>query len=316
MNEVLRRYGVWLLLLLCVLLFVFYGSGLDFDYVIPKRLLRLGAMGVAGICIAASALVFQTLTGNRILTPAVMGYEAVYLLLQAVLVLLLGTASLSLLGEHGNAALSVAVMLGYSWLIHRVLFRERQHNLYMLLLCGLVLTMVLGTFTQFIQLKTSPGEYAILQGFSYANFSHIQGEQLAVASLLLLPAAVYLARQLSVLDVLALGREQAMTLGVDYRRFVRRQLALVGLLVAISTSLVGPTAFMGVFVANISYALARNARHRSLLPLACGIAISMFVLGQLLVEQLFNYRTSISILINLVCGAYFLALMIRTRGAA
>lgn len=70
---------------------------------------------MAGVCIAVSALTFQTLTGNRILTPAIMGYEAIYLLLQSLLVLLLGAQSLALLGRHGNALLSIAVMLAYSW---------------------------------------------------------------------------------------------------------------------------------------------------------------------------------------------------------
>src|SRR5690606_21484561 len=149
-------------------------SDLDFDYVIPQRLMRLAAIGLAGICIAVSAVTFQTLAGNRLLTPAIMGYEAVYLLLQALLVLTLGSQSLILLDRQENVLLSLLFMLGYSWIVHRWLFREGQTNLYQLLLAGLVLTMVLGTFTQFIQLKTSPGEFSILQGFSYATFNRVQ----------------------------------------------------------------------------------------------------------------------------------------------
>jgi iron complex transport system permease protein len=48
--------------------------------------------------------VFQTIAGNRILTPAVMGYEAVYLLLQSLLILVMGMHSLVLLGQNGNFA--------------------------------------------------------------------------------------------------------------------------------------------------------------------------------------------------------------------
>ena len=103
---------------------------------------------------------------------------------------------------------------------------------------------------------------------------------------------------------------------MDYPGNVRMQLALIAVLAAVSTSLVGPTAFMGVFVANITYALARTFRHRVTLPLACAVAIAIFIAAQLLVEQLFNYKTTVSILVNLVCGAYFLALMVRSRGHA
>ena len=56
-------------------------------------------------------------------------------------------------------------------------------------------------------------------------------------------------------NVLALGREQAISLGVPHGRYLQLYLALIAILVALSTSLVGPTAFMGVFVANIVYAL-------------------------------------------------------------
>ncbi|MDX2310456.1 MULTISPECIES: iron chelate uptake ABC transporter family permease subunit [Pseudomonas] len=308
------RRAAWLLLPALVLAFLLLGSGLDFSYVIPKRLVRLGAIVVAGVCIALSSVIFQTLAGNRVLTPAIMGYEGIYLLFQAVLVLWLGTGSVALLGAQGNALLSMALMLGYSWLLQRWLLREGRGDVYRLLLLGLVLTMVLGTFTQFIQLKTSPGEFSILQSLGYTSFNRAQPAQVLYSGLLVAAMAVLVARGTRVLDVLALGRDQAIALGLDHGRCLRLQMALIAVLVAVSTSLVGPTAFMGVFVANIAYALARSARHQVTLPLACAVAIGMFLLAQLLVEHLFNYRTSVSILVNLVCGAYFLALMVRTRG--
>lgn len=314
MKHLLIPYGIWALVIVLALLFLLVGSDLDFDYVIPQRLMRLAAIGLAGICIALSAVTFQTLAGNRLLTPAIMGYEAVYLLLQAVLVLTLGSQSLILLDRQENVLLSLLFMLGYSWIVHRWLFREGQTNLYQLLLAGLVLTMVLGTFTQFIQLKTSPGEFSILQGFSYATFNRVQPGQLLFGAALITLVSIMTRRRLAVLDVLSLGRDQAISLGVDYRHTVRLQLALIAVLVAVSTSLVGPTAFMGVFVANITYALARTFRHRVTLPLGCAIAIAIFIVAQFLVEQLFNYRTTVSILINLVCGTYFLALMVKTKG--
>ncbi|MEB5933530.1 iron chelate uptake ABC transporter family permease subunit [Pseudomonas mosselii] len=308
------RRAAWLLLPALALAFLLLGSGLDFSYVIPKRLVRLGAIIVAGVCIALSSVIFQTLAGNRVLTPAIMGYEGIYLLFQALLVLWLGTASVALLGAQDNALLSIALMLGYSWLLQRWLLREGRGDVYRLLLLGLVLTMVLGTFTQFIQLKTSPGEFSILQSLGYTSFNRAQPTQVLYSGLLVAAVALLVARGTRVLDVLALGRDQAIALGLDHGRCLRLQMALIAVLVAVSTSLVGPTAFMGVFVANIAYALARSARHQVTLPLACAVAIGMFLLAQLLVEHLFNYRTSVSILVNLVCGAYFLALMVRTRG--
>ena len=316
MRRVLKPRTLWLAVFALALAFLFLGTNFDFDYILPKRLARLAAIVIGGVCVAVSSIVFQTIAGNRILTPAVMGYEAVYLLLQSLLILAMGMHSVVLLGHNGNFVVSIALMLAYSWAIHYWLFRDGKNNVYFLLLLGFVLTMVIATFTQFIQLRISPGEFAILQGFSQASFNKAQPAQLLTSALLVGAACVAVLKTLPALDVLALGREQAISLGIDYRRLVQLQLALIAVLVAVSTSLLGPTAFMGIFVANTSYALARTARHRVTLPLGCAIAIVIFLAAQLLVEHVFNYRTTVGILVNLVCGAYFLALMVRTRGTA
>lgn len=310
------RHTVWAAVIVLALAFIFVRSGLDFDYVIPKRLERLATMVIGGICVAWSSIAFQSLTGNRILTPAIMGYESIYLLFQALLMLMLGTRSLVVLGEHGNVILSMLLMLGYSWVLHRWLFRDGRDNVYFLLLVGLVLTMVITTLTQFIQLKMSPGEFSILLGYSQATFGKASAAQLLYATSIVVTICLVGYKALPVLDVLLLGREQAISLGIDYRRRVQRQLFLIAALVAISTSLLGPTAFMGIFVANTAYALAGTYRHRVTLPLGCAISIATFLLAQLLVEHLFNYTTTVGILVNLVCGAYFLSLMVRKRGAA
>ncbi|MFP3515622.1 iron chelate uptake ABC transporter family permease subunit [Pseudomonas sp. SIMBA_077] len=309
------RLAVWSVVIVLALIFVLLRSGLDVDYVIPKRIARLSAMLIGGVAIAWSSITFQTLTGNRILTPAIMGYEAVYLLLQALLVLFLGTYSTVLLGSTGNFLLSVLLMFAYSWCIHRGLLRDGKSDVYLLLLIGLVLTMVISTLTQFVQLKVSPGEFSVLQGFSQASFNRAQPQELIFSGLLVAAVCLVGLKTLPTLDVLSLGRDQAMSLGVDYRRSVRLHLGLIAALVAISTSLLGPTAFMGVFVANITYALARTFRHRVTLALGSAIAIALFIAAQLLVEHVFNYKTTVGILINLVCGGYFLVLMVRSRGA-
>ena len=292
-----RLWMFWLAAAVLAGAFVFAGAGLDFGYVIPKRLVRLAAIAVGGVCVALSAIVFQTLAGNRILTPAILGYEAVYLLWQSLLLLLLGTEGLAALGVGGNFAVSIALMLGYSWALQRWLLRSGANDVYLLLLLGLVLTMVIGTFTQFVQLRISPGEFAVFQGLSHASFNRARPETLALSALAV--AAVCLA-----------------ALGVDHARQVRRHLALIAVLVAVSTSLIGPTAFLGIFVAHIAYALAGSSRHRATLPLGCAVAIAIFLAAQLLVEHAFNYQTTVSILVNLVCGAYFLALVVRGRGTA
>lgn len=221
MTRVLNRYWLWTLVIAAALIFIFVQSGFDFEYVIPKRLNRLGAIVIGGVCVAVSSIVFQTIAGNRILTPAVMGYEAVYLLLQSLLTLVLGGHGLIAIGRNESFFLSIVFMLAYSWAVHRYFFKDGRRNVYFLLLLGLVLTMLFGTMIQFIQLKISPGDFGIVQGFIYASFNRAQPEQLTYAAVLVAAISIVLAKTLHSLDVLALGREQSLSLGLDYKRSVR-----------------------------------------------------------------------------------------------
>lgn len=294
-------------------IFVFYDSGLDFDYVIPKRLIRLLTIGLGSVCLAFSAIIFQTVVGNRVLTPAVMGYESVYLLWQVLLLFMVGVQGIAFLGLNGNFIISVLLMLGYSWALYQYLLPFYKNDVYVLLLVGLVLSMVISTFSQFIELKMSPGEFSVLQSLTYTSFNRSELETLVYASVLIVGVLALLAKRLPILDVMSLGREQAISLGVNYQQQVRFFLAIVAVLVAVSTSLIGMTAFFGIFVANIAYALCKVNRHKFTLPVGTGIAMVIFIVSQFLVEHIFNYKTTVSILINLFGGSYFLVFILRNR---
>lgn len=295
------------------IVFVFFGSNLDMDYVIPQRLFRLAAIVLGGICVACTSIIFQTIVGNRILTPAIMGYEAVYLLWQALLLFIFGTQGLLWLGLTAQFFIGIFLMLFYSWALHLFLLSRIHKDIFQLLLFGLIFTMVLGTFTQFIQLKISPGEFSVFQALSYTSFNRAQSETLIYAVIMIVFVLWRVFNTLPILDVLSLGREQAMSLGVDHHHYVKFYLALITVLVAVSTSLIGPTAFMGVFVANIAYAFAKSYQHKFTLAIGSMVAIAIFLIAQILVEHIFNYKTTVSILINLMCGIYFLMLVVRAR---
>ena len=307
------RIIVWSSILFLSLLFVFFDSGFDYQYVIPNRLLRLGAIIVGGACVAFSAITFQTITNNRIITPAIMGYEAVYLLFQSLLILAFNTSSQVVVSKNINFILAVIVMLVYSLILQHWLLKRGRIQVFTLLLAGLVLTIVLTSFTQLIQFSISPGEFSIFQSYSQATFSRVDLTQLIVAASVTVIICIILGYQRRTFDVFSLGREQALSLGVDDHRFIKLNLGLIAILVAISTSLLGPTAFMGIFVANLAYTVVKGARHSSILFTGSVIAIISFLVAQLLVEHVLNYRITVGILVNLLCAMYFLALILKPR---
>lgn len=306
-------FGFYLSFTLLIGFFLFWQSDFNFQYIISNRLIRLGAIIIGGVCVAFSAICFQTICGNRIITPAIMGYEAIYLCFQATLILIFGTASQIVIGAYSNFFLSIVVMLIYSFALQQLLFKNGQKNVYFLLLSGLIITLVISSITQLIHYSISPGEFAIFQGFSLTSFNRVELLQLIVAFVITATVVLCLQEQHRRFDILLLGQDQAQSLGINTHHFIKLNLALIAILVAVSTSLLGPTAFMGIFVANLAYSLVKVTRHWCILKVASIIAITAFLIAQVLVEHVFNYRLTAGILVNLFCAAYFLVLIIRPR---
>ena len=96
-------------------------------------------------------------------------------------------------------------------------------------------------------------------------------------------------------DVLALGRENAINLGIDYQKTLKVLLILVAILTSVSTALVGPLTFLGLLVMNVTFEFIRDYRHKVLIPAAMLISIITLVFGQLLVTHIFTFRTTLSL---------------------
>ena len=118
---------------------------------------------------------------------------------------------------------------------------------------------------------------------------------------------------LALLDVLTLGKDQAINLGVDYDRSIRHLLLGVTICIAVATAMVGPISFLGLIIANLSRQFLKTYRH-SLLVLGTTL-FGMIVLigGQCIVERVYVYSVPISVFISVGGGIYFLYLLLKNR---
>jgi len=121
---------------------------------------------------------------------------------------------------------------------------------------------------------------------------------------------------MSQLDVIALGRYTAINLGVPYDKLVQRMLILSSVLIAVSTALVGPITFFGLIVANLSYQFFKTYKHSVLIAGSCVMSIVALVGGQWMVERIFNFDTTLSVIINFVGGVYFIYLLLKESRSA
>ncbi|GAA3399752.1 iron chelate uptake ABC transporter family permease subunit [Paenibacillus hodogayensis] len=294
-----------------IVVFMTIQSGGNWDYVLPRRGLKIGAIALTAAAIAFSTVVFQTVTNNRILTPSIIGLDSLYMLTQTFIIFVFGSMHVALINPNWNFLLSVGLMIGFALLLYRFMFKKEGRNIYFLLLVGIVLGSLFGSMTTFMQVLIDPNEFLVLQSRMFASFNRINTGILAVAVVSMAVVAIYCIRLIKYLDVLALGREHALNLGLPYNGLVKRLLVVVAILTSISTALVGPITFLGLLVANIAYPFMKTYRHSFLLWASILIGVIALTGGQLVVERVFTFSTTISVIINFIGGVYFLYLLLK-----
>lgn len=302
------------LVVLSVLLaaaFVFIDLGTNWDYALPRRLKKVYAIILTGTTIAFSTLVFQTITNNRILTPSIIGLDSLYMLIQTFLIFVFGSMSFTIANENVNFVISVAMMVLFASLLYKMLFRGNGENIYFLLLVGIIFGTFFGSITDFMQVLIDPNEFMVVQDRMFASFNNVKTDLLLISTVAVILVGLYSIRLIKYLDVLSLGKDQAVNLGVDYDYVVKRLLIVIAILVSISTALVGPITFLGLLVANVAHQFLNTYKHSYLIIGSIFIAIIALVGGQLIVERVFTFDTTLSVIVNFIGGVYFIYLLLK-----
>ena len=299
-----------------ILLYVFYELNGNYHYAFPRRLIKVVAMSLTGIAIAYSTVVFQTITHNRILTPSVMGLDALYMMVQTFIYFFFGSMSIFVINAKYNFLLAVLAMVVFAVIFYRVLFKEGKRPIYFLLLVGMIVGTFLGSVTTFFQVLIDPNEFLSLQSKMFASFNNVNSDLVWLAGVVITITFIYGWRHMNQLDVMSLGRDTAINLGVPYDKLVQRMLILSSVLIAVSTALVGPITFFGLIVANLSYQFFKTYKHSVIIAGSCVMSIVALVGGQWVVERIFNFDTTLSVIINFVGGVYFIYLLLKESRSA
>ena len=156
-----------------------------------------------------------------------------------------------------------------------------------------------------------PNEYDKLQNSLFASFQHLNTSILAIGSLIILALTIFFFRKAVILDVLHLQRETAQILGLDVEKEQRELLWGIVLLSSTATALVGPMAFFGFMLANLTYLIVKDYRHKLLFIVAILVGFISLTLGQALIERVFALEIRISMIIESVGGLLFFILLYR-----
>lgn len=307
------------LVLLCAAAYLFVSVKFDnpklFRYAMKIRIPKLIVMLITAFAIGGASIVFQSIINNTIVTPCLLGMNSLYTLIHTVVYFFAGSASI--LAVNANAAFVVDVVLMgiIATFIYSYLFKKTKHNVLYVLLIGTVLSSFFSSIQTTLTRIMDPNEYDTLLATLVASFSNINSEIILLSVLLLAVLIFVLRKELALLDVLTLGKDQAINLGVDYDGSIRRLLLGVTVCIAVATAMVGPISFLGLIIANLSRQLLHTYRHSQLILGSTLFGMIVLLGGQCIVERVFVYSVPISVFISVGGGIYFLYLLLANRRA-
>lgn len=286
-----------------------------FQYILSLRVPTLVCMVIASISIGVATLIFQSIVNNRIVTPALLGMGSIYSFLHTAAVFVLGTGSVLYLNANLAFAVDLVSMGVVGTLIYWYLFKATGHNILYIMLIGTVLSSLFGSVQTSMVRVMDPNEYDALLTTLVADFNNVNGEIILFAVLSLAGIALVLWKDLQLLDVITMGRDQAINLGVDYDNVIRRLLFGVVLCMAVATATIGPVSFLGLIVANLSRQVLKTYKHSHLIAGASLMGMLALIGGQLISQHVFHFTVPVSTFVTIAGGIYFLWLLLSKKGA-
>lgn len=321
MNNTIKTRNFILLLLLTAgvcFSYLLINSHIDkpklFQYILSLRVPTLLVMMIASFAIGSASIIFQSIINNRIVTPCLLGMNSMYTLVHTAVVFAAGSGSVLATNSNLSFAVDLVVMSVTATFIYSYMFRKTGNNVLYVLLIGTVLSSFFGSIQSTMIRVMDPNEYDALLTSLVADFNNVHVEVIAFSVILLVTLTIFLWKDLQLLDVITLGKAQAINLGVDYDGTIRRLLLGVVLCIAIATAMVGPISFLGLIIANLSRQLFKTHKHSYLIGGSVLIGMIAMIAGQTISQHIYSYAVPISTLITIGGGIYFLYLLLFKKG--
>lgn len=308
----------WILsifLIISIFLYLFYDLNFEIlSFSLSLRIPKLFAIILSAICISISTYIFQTLVSNYLITPSILGMNSLYLLVQTTIVFILGSGHILIRNQHVSFALILFLMTTISLFLYSYLFKKTDYNIIYILLIGTIVSTLFSSMQQSMIRVMDPNEYDSLLNKLVASFSNVNIDLLILGYMLVIIVLIYFMKDFINLNVMILGKNISINLGVEYDRISQRLLIAVSILIAISTALVGPVTFLGLIVVSITRNILNTYKYNLLMVGSSILGIVMLLLSQTIIEHVFTYAIPVSVFINIFGGIYFLYLIIKNKG--
>lgn len=274
------------------------------------RLPRAILAGMVGASLALAGLGFQAISRNPLADPTVLGVSS-GASLGVTIATLLGLA-----GPFGNPAVVTLFAFAGALLaavsVYAIAQADGRLPITTLLLSGVIIGLF---FTSCVMLITALLAAAELQGVVFwlmGNLTPAGGRTLAVLALVLAIGVLVLSRQAARLNLLALGEEQALQLGVEAERVKRSVFVAAALITGAAISTAGSIGFVGLMVPHAARLLL-GPDNRRLIPAAALLGAAFLMLADLAARSVMAPAELPVGVITAFCGAPLFVYLLRSR---
>jgi len=318
-----RRY--WLFLaafiiggVLCALGLLLYNNPVPIDSpsfwpVVERRVVAVTTMAIAALCQSLATVAFHSVTNNRIITPSLLGYDALYSTIQTSMIFFFGAGALVGFTGTGAFLTQVGLMVLMSLLLYGWLLSGKYANLQLMLLVGIIIGTGLNSVSTFMRRMLAPSDFDILQARLFGSVTNADAAYFPIVIPLVLVVGVLLYAFSNRLNLVSLGKDVATSFGVNHRGSVIYTLILISLLMSVSTALIGPLTFFGFLVATLSYQVASTYDHKYVFPMAFALGFFVLTSAYFFMYHIFNTPSVVSVIIELFGGIIFLAVILKRR---
>lgn len=318
-----REYIIKIFILLVLSLLITYGlltynnpvsiDSPSFIPVIKRRQNAIITMAIAAICQSVASIIFQSVANNRIITPSILGFEAIYSTINTSIMYFLGITSFLAIAGKGYFILQILIMIGISLILFMGILYKKDGDVELMLLVGVILGQGLRAISAFMRRLLAPSEFDILQAKLFASVNNSDPEYFPISIGIILVVVCLIFVNTSKFDVLSLGKDVSTNLGLDHKKMTVYSLIAVAILMSISTALVGPMSFYGFLVASLTYELAKTYDHRYLLIMGVLLAFTILSGAYFIMNHIFSANGVVSVLIELIGGLTFLIIIFKNE---
>lgn len=292
-------------------LFVLEDNNLNNYVLLNIRLPRLAMGLIVGAALSICGASMQGLFRNPLADPGLIGITSGATLAVGVLIVLFPSF---LSGIFGLYALSLAAFFGAmitAIIITVIASKSSQLSIVHVLLCGIAINAIAGSLTGLLTYFSNDDQLRTLTFWTMGSISGSMWSQVIVCTSLVFPCLFIINRCAIGLNLLSLGEESAVYVGLNYHQLKLCILITVSITVGACVAVSGFIGFIGLVVPHIIRQFV-GPNHKTLLPLSALLGSTLLVLSDLMARLIIApAEMPVGLITSTIGGPIFLFMVIK-----